>query len=54
MDIKKQIWLVENGCLQEADADSMIRKTMVLPQIKKAQITIAGLGIFEVFINGKK
>ena len=24
------------------------------PQIKKAQITIAGLGIFEIFINGKK
>ena len=32
----------------------MIRRTLVLPQIKKAQITIASFGFFEVFINGKK
>lgn len=32
----------------------MIRRKLVLPQIKKAQITIASFGFFEVFINGKK
>lgn len=32
----------------------MIRKVISLPKIKRAQITIAGLGIYEVFINGKK
>ena len=32
----------------------MMRRKLVLPQIKKAQITIASLGFFEVFINGKK
>ena len=32
----------------------MIRKKVVFPKVEKAQITIAALGFFEVFINGKK
>lgn len=32
----------------------MIRKKVVLPKVKNAQITIASLGFFEAFINGKK
>lgn len=32
----------------------LIRGRLKLPQIKKATITVAGLGIYELYINGKK
>lgn len=32
----------------------MIRKVVELPKVKSAQIVIAGLGFYEVYINGKK
>ena len=32
----------------------MMRKMLSFPKVTSAKITIAGLGIFEVFINGEK
>lgn len=32
----------------------MVRRLIHLPKVKEAQITVAGLGIYEVYINGKK
>lgn len=49
-DLSGAKWISTGG----VSSTPMIRKTICLPKVTKAQITIAGLGIYEVFINGKK
>ena len=49
-DLSGAEWISTGG----ACMTPMIRKTMVFPKVKSAKITIAGLGIFEAFINGKR
>lgn len=50
VDLKEAKWISTGG----ACSTPMIRQKVVLPKVKEAKITIAGLGIYEVFINGKK
>lgn len=49
-DLSGAEWISTGG----ACCTPMIRKTLSFPKVTSAKITIAGLGIFEIFINGKK
>ena len=49
-DLHDMKWISTGG----ACMTPMIRKVVELPKIEQAKLTVAGLGFFEVFINGKK
>lgn len=50
VDLTGAKWISTGG----ACSTPMIRQEVTLPQVKGAKITVAGLGIYEIFINGKK
>lgn len=50
VDLHDMKWISTGGVCMTP----MIRKEVELPKIEAAKMTIAGLGIFEIFINGKK
>lgn len=49
-DLTGAKWISTGG----VSSTPMIRQKVVLQKVKAAKITIAGLGIYEIFINGKK
>lgn len=49
-DLHKAKWISTGG----ACSTPRFRQVIVLPKISEAQITIAGLGIYEVYINGRR
>jgi len=50
IELKNAQWISPGGLC----STPLIRGEFLLPKIKCAQITIAGLGIYEVYINGKR
>lgn len=50
VDLSDAKWISTGG----ASSTPMFRQKFILPKVKQAKLTIAGLGIYEVFINGKK
>ncbi|MBO5198528.1 MAG: alpha-L-rhamnosidase N-terminal domain-containing protein, partial [Lachnospiraceae bacterium] len=50
VDLHKAKWISTGG----ACSTPRFRQVIVLPKISEAQITIAGLGIYEVYINGRR
>ena len=49
-DLKDAKWISTGGVCNTP----LLRGTITLPEIREARITVAGLGIYELYINGRK
>ncbi len=51
---KAELYNAEWICAGKESTSPLIRKVIKLPQITSAKITVACLGVFEIYVNGKK